>query len=199
MERNLGAAYQLYWNSVNNSPLTSFDEWLKQNYYFTNTLKVNLPSSSSLQKERAVSSPTYYAIPGTSVETRETQENTSTQASTNELSTSEKKKRERWSESQTKTLVYLWKEHFRDLQTSKQHLIWIKIKTAVNEKGPEKTLKQLKDKIQNLKDAYKAVRDNNKKTGASPTYSPYFEDFDEVLGTRDVINTPFAVELELEF
>ena len=110
-----------------------------------------------------------------------------------------KRKEERWSESQTKTLVYLWKEHFRDLQTSKQHLIWIKIKTAVNEKGPEKTLKQLKDKIQNLKDAYKAVRDNNKKTGASPTYSPYFEDFDEVLGTRDVINTPFAVELELEF
>ena len=41
--------------------------------------------------------------------------------------------------------------HFRDLQTSKQHLIWIKIKTAVNEKGPEKTLKKLKGKIQTLK------------------------------------------------
>ena len=40
MERNLGAAYQLYWNSVNISPLTSFDEWLKQNYYFTNTQNV---------------------------------------------------------------------------------------------------------------------------------------------------------------
>ena len=40
MERNLGAAYQLYLNSVNNSPLTSFDEWLKQNYYFTNTQNV---------------------------------------------------------------------------------------------------------------------------------------------------------------
>ena len=175
MERNLGAAYQLYLNSVNNSPLTSFDEWLKQNYYFTNTQKVSLPSSSSLQTERAVSSPTYYTIPGTSVETRETQENTNTQAGTNELSAPEKKKRERWSESQTKTLVYLWKEHFRDLQTPKQHLIWIKIKTAVNEKGPEKTLKRLRNKIRNLKDAYKAARDNNKKTGASPTYSPYFE------------------------
>ena len=32
MERILGAAYQLYLNSVNNSPLTSFDEWLKRNY-----------------------------------------------------------------------------------------------------------------------------------------------------------------------
>ena len=73
-------------------------------------------------------------------------------------------------------------------------LIWIKIKTDVNEKGPEKT-KQLKDKIRNLKDAYKAARDNSKKTGASPMYSPSFEDFDEVLGTRDVISTPFAREV----
>ena len=173
---------------MNNSPLTSFDEWLKQNYYFTNTQKVNLASSSSLQT--AVSSPTYFAIPVT-VETRETQENTSTQAGTNELSAPEKKKRERWSESQTKTLVYLWKEHIRDLQTSKQHLIWIKIKTAVNEKGLEKTLKQLRQNTK-PKDEYKAVRNNNKKTGTSPTYSPNLEGFDEVLGTHGVINTLFA-------
>ena len=112
MEGNFGAAYQLYLHSLNNSPLTSFDEWLKQNYYFTNMQKVNLPSSSSLQTERAVSSQTCCIIPGTSIESRDTQENTSTQADTNELSAPEKKKRERWSESQTKTLVCLWKEHF---------------------------------------------------------------------------------------
>ena len=32
IKANLGTAYQLYLNSVNNSPLTGFDEWLKQNY-----------------------------------------------------------------------------------------------------------------------------------------------------------------------
>ena len=32
MKGVLGAAYQLYLNSVNNSPLISFDEWLKRNY-----------------------------------------------------------------------------------------------------------------------------------------------------------------------
>ena len=90
---------------------------------------------------------------------------------------------------------YLCKEHFRNLQTSKQHLVGIKIKTAVNEKSLEKTLKQLKDKIQNLKDAYKAARNNSKKTGAWPTYNRYFEDVDEVLGTRDVINAIFAREV----
>ena len=38
--------------------------------------------------------------------------------------------------------------------------------------------KQLKEKMRNLKDAYKAASDNNKETRALPTYSPYFEDFD---------------------
>ena len=47
------------------------------------------------ETERAVSSATYYTIPGTSVEARETQENTSTQAGTNKLSAPEKKKRGR--------------------------------------------------------------------------------------------------------
>ena len=35
MEVDLGAVYQFYLNSMNNSPVTSFGEWLKQNYYFT--------------------------------------------------------------------------------------------------------------------------------------------------------------------
>ena len=48
----------------------------------------------------------------------------------------------------------------------------------MNKKGPEKILKQLNEKIRNLKDAHKAACDYNKKTGASPTYSPRFEDFD---------------------
>ena len=103
--------------------------------------KLNLPSSSSLQTEKVVSSPKYYTIPGASVETRETQENTIPQSDTNALPLPERKKRERWSESQTRLLVYLCKKHFCNLQTSKQHIIWIKIKTAVNEKSPEKTLK----------------------------------------------------------
>ena len=51
VEGNLEAAYQLYLNSLNSSPFTSFDEWLKQNYYFTNMQKVNLPSSSRMGEE----------------------------------------------------------------------------------------------------------------------------------------------------
>ena len=42
MEGNLGAAYQLYLNSMIKSQRSSFDEWVKQNYCFTNVQKVNL-------------------------------------------------------------------------------------------------------------------------------------------------------------
>ena len=61
----------------------------------------------------------------------------------------------------------------------------------MNEKGPEKTLKQLRQNAK-PKDEYKVVRNNNKKTGTSPTYSPNLEGFDKVLSTHDVINTLFA-------
>ena len=49
MEGNLGAAYQLYLNSMIKSQRSSFDEWVKQNYCFTNVQKVNL---SCLQQKQ---------------------------------------------------------------------------------------------------------------------------------------------------
>ena len=51
MEENLGAAYQLYLNSLNNLPPTNFNELRKQNYYDTNIQKVNLPDSSNVGEE----------------------------------------------------------------------------------------------------------------------------------------------------
>ena len=49
-----------------------------------------------------------------------------------------------------------------------------------------------------MKAAYKAATENNKKSGASPEFCQYFNDFDEVLGTRDVINLPHIVEVGVE-
>ena len=54
--------------------------------------------------------------------------------------------------------------------------------------GPEKTVTQCKNKIRNLKAAYKAAKENNKKIGASPKFCQYFNDFNKVLGTRDVMH-----------
>ena len=42
---------------------------------------------------------------------------------------------------------------------------------------------------------YKIARDYNKITGVSPKCCPYYQEFDEVLGTGDVVNTPFEKEM----
>ena len=91
-------------------------------------------------------------------------------------------------------LVNIWKYHYKELESSKQHSIWIVIKDKINAAREPKTLKQIKTKKRNLKDAYNAFKDNNKKTGRSPTFCPYFQDFDEILGTRDVVNFYHAKE-----
>ena len=85
-------------------------------------------------------------------------------------------------------LVNIWKDHYKELESSKEHNVWILIKNKIDATGKPKILKQRKTKIRNLKDAYKACKNNNKKTGRYPTFCPYFQDFDEILGTRDVTN-----------
>ena len=51
-------------------------------------------------------------------------------------------------------------------------------------------MKQIKDKLRNLKDAYKQARENNKQTGKSPIFYPFYEDFDIIFGARDTVNLP---------
>ena len=66
---------------------------------------------------------------------------------------------------------------------------------TLNRHGPEETLKKCKDKIRNLRDRYKKPKENNKKSGASPPFPLFYEDFDEIFSTRDIINIPGFVEV----
>ena len=62
---------------------------------------------------------------------------------------------------QRKVLVYWWKEHYNELETENSIAYGLKIKVEIDKLGNSKSLKQVKDKLRNLKDAYKQVRDNN--------------------------------------
>ena len=62
------------------------------------------------------------------------------------------------------------------------------MKTAFGNPGPEKSVKQIKAKLGRLKDAYKQVKDNNSRTGAAPQLCPYYNDFNELLGERDIVS-----------
>ena len=87
-------------------------------------------------------------------------------------------------------LVSLWQENIRNIESTCSHEIWVKIKAIVDNLGPAKTIKQCKDKMKNLKDAYKRAKESNKKTCAALSFLPYFSRIDEILGCRDVMNSP---------
>ena len=94
-----------------------------------------------------------------------------------------------------------WKENIKLLESHNNHQGLTRIKTKVDQVGPEKTTKQIKDKIRNLKGLYSAANDNNKKSGASPQTSPHYDIFDEVLGTRACQNlnvTQIGVEDQVD-
>ena len=100
------------------------------------------------------------------------------------------KKRDRFNQKQSDLLVQLWKQKYSLLQTTRCNDVWNNIKNEINKVGAEKSLKQCKNKLRNLKDTYKKAKENNNKSGASPEFPKYYRDFDEVLGSRDIINLP---------
>ena len=71
----------------------------------------------------------------------------------------------------------------------------MQIKNKIDGLGNPKTLKQIKTKLSNRKDAYKFQRTITKKTGRSPSFCAHFDDFDEILGTRDFVNPLFATDV----
>ena len=83
---------------------------------------------------------------------------------------------------QTSELVSLWKENLSILESSqcnKGCQAW-----------PRKTKLQYKNKMYNLKDLYKNAKLNDNKRGAAPQTSPFFDVFDEVSSSRDVVDIP---------
>lgn len=100
----------------------------------------------------------------------------------------------KWSEAQTSVLVNEWKERIDELESARTTETWHKIVRAVCDVGTPRTAKQCKDKIRNLKSAYKAAKTNNNKTGRPRQTSPYYDSFDEVLGTRAVVTMPGVLQ-----
>lgn len=100
----------------------------------------------------------------------------------------------KWREEQSSVLVHEWKERIDEVESSRATEAWRHILIAVNKAGSPKTVKQCKDKIRNLKQAYKEAKGNNNLTGRSPKTSQYYDSFDEVLGTRAVVTMPGVIQ-----
>lgn len=100
----------------------------------------------------------------------------------------------KWSDTQASVLVEEWKERVEEVESSRSLEAWQKIVQAVNKAGPFKTMKQCKDKLRNLKQAYKDAKTNNSQTGRAAKTSPLFDVFEEVLGSRPVLKMPGVLQ-----
>lgn len=70
------------------------------------------------------------------------------------------------------------------------------MKHEIAKNGLSKSVTQAKNKLRNMKGAYKKAKDNNTLTGASLAYPAVYNKFDEMLGSRDVINPKYVKEVE---
>ena len=161
--------------SFPNAPCPGFNEWASNMNLFPNSTANQGNESPSISQD------------DTSFQCFETSD-TSSETSTASTKGKKTTKRDTWPRQQTASLVQAWKENFEALETFKQSSAWFKIKIVVDKNGSEKTIKQIKNKLRTLKDAYKSAKDNNSKTGAAPQFSQFFHEFDEMLGKRDIIS-----------
>ena len=104
-------------------------------------------------------------------------------------------KQESWAKKQSAILVNMWKDIFQEIETFRQPSTWLKMKQEIDKKGLSKSVTQIKSKLRNMKDAYKKARDNNSQTGTSPIYPSFYNDFEEMLGSRDVKNLKYVKEV----
>ena len=82
----------------------------------------------------------------------------------------------------------MWKDLFQEIETFKLPSAWLKMKQETDKKEISKSVTQIKSKLCNMKDEYKKAKDNNSQTGTSSIYPPFYNDFEEMLASRDVIN-----------
>ena len=100
----------------------------------------------------------------------------------------------KWSDVQTNALIEEWKARIEEVESRRNSEAWQKIAQEVNKSGTYKSIKQCKDKLRNMKQAYKDAKSSNMDAGCPSKRSPFYEEFDKVLGSRPVIPAPEVIQ-----
>ena len=81
----------------------------------------------------------------------------------------------------------MYVEKHREPESSRCNQVWPSILKKVNQQGSPKTKQQCRIKIRNLKADYKRCKDKSTESGSNHHSCPFYEEFDAILGTRNVI------------
>ena len=110
----------------------------------------------------------------------------------------------RWSSSETKTLIFCYQDHADALSKAKNPQVKKKIWEAIHTKfigmcadyeiTSGKSSGQLKEKWKSLFNKYKSINDNNKATGRGREKFEFFEIMNSFLGFSDKVNPRFVSE-----
>lgn len=110
----------------------------------------------------------------------------------------------RWDSAEVKILIGAYKTHYNELKSAKssrgKKAIWEKIHAEFIQACEEasistdKSLTQVKEKWRTLFEKYKAVCDNNSKTGRGRESFEFYEIIDEFMGCSDKVRPRFVRE-----
>lgn len=123
-------------------------------------------------------------------------------------SSAEKSKRCSWANTEVRSLIAAYKENYERLKTTRsshgKKSVWDGILadflSLSSDAGidSDKTLAQIKEKWRSLFDKYKAVKDNNNKTGRDRKSFEFFDDIDDFLSGSDKVNPKFVKETRVQ-
>ena len=116
----------------------------------------------------------------------------------------EKYRRTSWEPAEVRSLIAAYRDNYDRLRSTKsshgKKSVWDSIMedflSLCSDAGIEtgKTLAQVKEKWRSLLDKYKAVKDNNNKTGRDRRTFEFYDDIDEFMSGSDKVNPKFVKE-----
>ena len=102
-----------------------------------------------------------------------------------------------WMFAETGALISLWQQdHIQKMFNSmcRKKPIWEDISKQLKIKGIDRTGKQCEVRIHTMTTKYRKIVKANKESGASPKFCPFFEQLDEVLGTKASTVPPCLID-----
>ena len=103
------------------------------------------------------------------------------------------RKQNRFSDQQLRVLIDTWMKLHNKIESSDSDA-WRIITEKVNHvTGLQKTLRQVKRKIQVMKQEYRASKKNTFKNGYSRKTCKFFEEMESIMGTSDIVNIPALI------